>query len=351
MVGGGLLVVRLTRTGRGPAAPGFRVVGTRIETESGRPFVPLGITVYGLALADWATRERQDLAQIAAAAGYWHANTVRIQVAPPALDAGVPGYLAAVRSEVAAAERRGLAVILSAQYRRLDGASATVTAPDESTLTFWRRIARLYAADHRVWFDLFNEPTTDTPYRVWRDGGPGVVGMQTLVDAVRPIAPDNVIVAESIHDLDYFQGIGDNTLRGRNIVYAVHPYFDDSVGPAAVRPVSWWLHHWQTTWGMFARTHPLLIGEWGEYEDGRPECQPNAAALVPAFLSYVSSLHLGLIAWSLTPGVMTRGSNLDDPTVLDRAVAYRCTGTRLPDGQGAGAAIRQFFLDGGSLRS
>ena len=96
--------------------------------------------------------------------------------------------------------------------------------------TFWATIAPIYAGDSRVWFDLYNEPTADNPYSTWKNGDTtnGIVGMQSLVTTIRAVAPNNIILAESIDDFQHLQGIDNYTLSGGNIVYAVHPYFRDS---------------------------------------------------------------------------------------------------------------------------
>ena len=63
-----------------------------------KPFVPYGITVFGLAYPDWQAHEAGDLAQIESSASTWRANTVRIQVSPKDLLGNSPydtAYLAA----------------------------------------------------------------------------------------------------------------------------------------------------------------------------------------------------------------------------------------------------------------
>ena len=103
---------------------------------------------------------------------------------------------------------------------------------------------------------------------------------------------------------------------------------------------------WQTTWGEYAGNYPIIVGEWGEHEGVKPECQTNAAQLVPAFLSYVSSLHIGLIAWALTPGAMIDGNSLTNPNTFT-STPYSCTSNPTKC-EGAGADILQFFANKGA---
>lgn len=336
----------------------FNVSGNQILQSDGKPYIPLGVTVFGISQTDWQSNIGSDIAQINASASFWHANIVRIQVAPYYLNNNTTGYLAAIEQEVTVAEKAGLNVIISAQYENTKSLYP-LGAPDSSTVQFWNTIAPIYASDNRVWFDLYNEPYADKPYSVWKSGGTvnGVkyVGMQTLVNNIRSVAPHNVIVAESIDNFQHLQGITGYSLSGGNIVYSVHPYFDIPANltlgtppepVTAPQPVTWWQQNaWSPAWGNFASQYPIIIGEWGEHETTKNGCQTNASQLVPPFLSYISSLHLGLIGWSLTPGAMIDGSNLEKPNTFTGG-PYSCS-TNPDNAQGAGADMLQYFTSGG----
>ena len=78
---------------------------------------------------------------------------------------------------------------------------------DTNSVTFWRQVAKLFASDANVMFELYNEPfmgegsPTDADWNTWQNGGSydatgnpqggaykGVfqaVGMQQLYDATR----------------------------------------------------------------------------------------------------------------------------------------------------------------------
>jgi hypothetical protein len=305
----------------------FTVAGTAI-LKQGQPFLPYGVTISGLTRYDWRVQLSSDLAQIAATAGYWHGNTVRIQVFPTWMVDNVPGYLAAVEQEVSAGRSGGLVVVISAQYKK------TLQAPDASTAAFWRAIAPRYREDPGVWFDLYNEPKEDS-WSTWRNGSGSVVGMQTLLDDVRAVAPDNLVLAEGLpHTLD---GVTGDLLSGHNVVYEIHPYFfrRDYITPGA----------WNLDFGDLSGRIPVLIGEWGEWEAASGKCETDAPTLVPQFLSYVRAHHIGLIAYALQPGLMIRGNNLEDPTNFDSGSPYQCSATDTGSGaQGAGADLRALFM-------
>jgi hypothetical protein len=82
--------------------------------------------------------------------------------------------------------------------------------PDRAqAISFWTSVARTFAGNDTVIFDLFNEPFPDRAdngnqteaWHCWRDGGNAcagisypVAGMQSLVDAVRSTGAHNVIM-------------------------------------------------------------------------------------------------------------------------------------------------------------
>jgi hypothetical protein len=311
----------------------------------GRPYLPYGITIFGIASPNWRTGSTQDQEQISAIAGFWGGNTVRIQVAPPLFATEGSAYLSAMRLEVSKSRALGLNVILSAQYERM----GAIPGPDASTVAFWKAVAPLFASDSHVWFDLFNEPTestdpksVDSPtsanWSTWRNGGGALVGMQQLVDDIRSVAPENLILAEGLKGAKSLENIEGNLLAGSNIVYSVHPYFD---------PNNRLPSEWDARWGNLTSQIPVLIGEWGQYETSRSSCASNAPVLVPDFLGYVTAHHVGLIAWALAPGNMIRGTNLEDPTAFDSGVPYQCNrANHGPDAQGAGVSIRTLFGSG-----
>jgi Cellulase (glycosyl hydrolase family 5) len=315
-----------------PTTATYSVDGPTILRD-GVPYLPYGITVFGLARPTWESLVSADLAQIRATAAFWHGNTVRIQVAPP-IYLDEPASRAALDEEVGTAVAHGLNVILSAQYQSVH----PLAGPDASTLTFWRSIAPTFRGLPQVWFDLFNEPELSS-WALWRNGGEGVVGMQTLVNAIRAEAPHNLIVAEGLDQAETLQGVSGYLLSGSGIVYSVHPYLI----PGRDTPASW-----NADWGALSAYAPVLVGEWGQYDERKPECRTDAPVLVPQFLEYLQRHKIGLIAWALVPGVLIRGQNLNDPTSFDPGVPYTCRGglDTGPDAQGAGRDLVNLFQTG-----
>jgi hypothetical protein len=324
-----------------PSGPGFHVSGTQIVGPDGQPFVPYGIVVFGLADPDWSGYVTPDLAQIHAIATAWHSNTVRLQVSPNFVVSGgqTHAYEAALKHEVSYAESLHLVVIISCQTEH----TTRALMPDATVLKFWQVIAPMYSGDPDVWFDLFNEPRMKLAsgagsaplWQIWQNGGDGYVGMQALVNAIRGSA-NNLILAEGLHFARTLKGLQQHMLKGTDIVYEVHAFF---VKPHFTTPADW-----AADWGDLSRTVPVIIGAWSQYENGHGDCVSNAAALVQTFLSFVTAHHLGLIAWTLSPGVLIQGSNLDQPTQFVPSEPYVCTNEadKLHP-QGAGAVLMAYF--------
>jgi hypothetical protein len=324
------------------------VEGASILASDGKRFEPFGITVFGLAYENWSQTLGADEAQINAIATAWNGNTVRLQVAPTILFDESPldsAYLTALESEVCSATRAGLNVIISAQYE----ATSDIAMADTGTVSFWSTIAAIYAGDQHVWFDLFNEPrlfvssrlmqitTPAQQWGLWRNGGQGYVGMQTLLDAVRAKAPDNIVLAEGTEGGESLAYLPAFMLSGRNVVYAVHPYFDPPFSTPA---------DWSANWGDLASSVAIVVGEWSEYRSTRNECVTDAPTLVPQFLQYLALRHIGLIAWALEPGVLVSGTNLSDPTSFPPgSIVMTCSRAMQANTQGVGALLKTYFAE------
>ena len=208
--------------------------------------------------------------------------------------------------------------------------------------------------------------------------------MQKLTNDIRVTNPNNIIVTESIDDFQYFQGLMNprnpnarNFLfSGGNIIYAIHPYFYipstgvtiNNVVYNALQSESWFqTNAWAATWGQYANSIPVLVGEWSQQDGNNGECEKNGAVLTKGgmdildgkvyptgFLQYVSSLHIGIIGWSLTAGAMLNQSgNLTSPNNFTDPTTYLCqssqsNGTTAPNSyQGSGSDLLKFFTNGG----
>ncbi len=336
-------VTRVALTGKHVASPygscsdpshsgALHVRGNKLLDANNKLFIPYGITTYGGIEYgggnQWQTFEPAVVAQIKASREYWHANTVRFQVAEQNLfNNGVPAdgvnkaVLDSLCSQVQLIRSQGQEAVISDQTEWPNWEERLPTA---NSVAFWKVIASVFNNDPGISFDLYNEPRLFYPnptasyggnlpavnkdwiWKTWRDGGYAdaqhFVGMQQLVNDVRRSGAENVI---------WIQG----------------PYFDNTLGLAGQYPVHgtnlvWEVHHpaltgpsdWQQNFGYLTTKYPVVDGEWGQYSSNRPECRPQSYTMVPKYLAFLRSHNVGVLGWSLQPGAMLADPNHSMPT-------------------------------------
>jgi Cellulase (glycosyl hydrolase family 5) len=349
------------------AAPGclfptstYHVSGRQILDEKGNAFVPYGVQLDGILMAnaDWKTDgalARLTYDQLLAARDFWHANTVSLQLGSRALFAHSPydsTYLAAVDQTVSWADRLGMNIILVLQYEGFGNSFQLM--PTQDSVNFWDILSRHYAHNHRVFFDVFNEPNpgallgtgdTDRAWTFWHDGGTvngtSYVGFQQLVNTIRKDGVQNLIFAEGLAAGEDLQLLPSHTLSGTNIVYAIHPYLNAAQ------------HHTPSDWNRwFGNTvakgnFPVVADEWAEYQSGNGECVTDAPTVVPQFLDYLKARTIGLVGYALWPGTLIRGWNFRNPTTYARTTTTCPLNTPDPNfnsqAEGTGHLLVQYF--------
>ncbi len=366
------------------------VKGNQVITPSGKPYIPEGISIYGgLEESTYAINLNNIDAQIKAAATYWHANTIRLQVAESNLFSGLKSgetynvsFMNELIREVTLSRRLNMAVVIN------DQTEFTNNTPNPTAMTarFWKIVGNEFANRPYIIFDLFNEPrllnatnSSQTTYNdrlirvllnakikrharsvnrphlimklsqiwsVWKYGGTvgGVkyLGMQTLINQIRSHKINNLIWAEGPfwgQRLPY----GKYLLAGNNIEYSFHHI--------NLNRISAWKFI-----GQLAASRPVVDGEWSQYQSPWQECYRSAPVNVPKYLNYLKQHNVGVIAWSLQAGSLLKG----DPRIIpannnsanDRQFAYQLrTPSRFSQhyacndqfGQGAGQLILNYF--------
>lgn len=341
---------------------GYRVDGKHILDSHGNIFIPNGVLIDGILLAqpNWKTDGAltyDTFDQMQAAHAFWHANTVRLQIGSKALFAQSPydsSYLAKIDQDVQWATQLGMNIIITLQYEGY--ANSGQKMPTQDSIHFWNVIAPHYANNQRVFFDMFNEPDitdmvghtdNDAAWTFWQNGGTGIdgvtyVGMQQLVNTIRGDGVQNLILAEGLASGEDIMLLPKHTLTGSNIVYAIHPYFNATNHHS---PADW--DHWfgnTATIGNF----PIVADEWGEYQSAKGECITDAPTVVPQFLAYLNSHNIGLIAYGFWPGTLIRGWNFRDPTTYMQSTTICTVDTSIhpnlaPNAEGAGQLIQLYL--------
>ena len=358
----------------------FHVAGNEIVSPNGSRFVPYGVVIECLSFrsALWnepcgsqTSEGNTGSSIVTAAADNWDANVVRFQVAQENLFSGPGGsvnqaYVRLVDSMVDQANSLGMVAILTLQEENQNG----YAEPTASSAEFWTYMAGQFKNNSAVFFDLFNEPalpasafgpsgTTTQVWKVWRNGGSAgqvhtsnhalvtrpfiaYVGMQTLVNDIRAQGASNIIIAEGPNSDKDLSGLPTYGLDGSNIAYGVEPNLHGDFTQTQQ-------YH---RFGQYAASVPVVPEAFLDAV-GSESCDPNSATDLPKLEAYLLSIHMGLIYWSLVPGVGIEGTNLNDPTsypaggasIASRQCPYLGGGTDTsPTNKiGPGADIRSYF--------
>lgn len=333
------------QTNNGSSNIDFYVSGNKIMESTGRQFIPYGFVVWCLSDPNLSCNQHtsqypvSDSDKITAAANFWHANTVRIQVAWENLFSGPGGsvnnsFLSELDSEVNLANSYHMVAIITEQTERYNGS----VFPDSNSVNFWNFMASHYKNNPMVFFDLFNEPrlfpsmfiggSDSQVWNIWQNGGTVIlnsnnqsttfVGMQTLVNTIRAVGANNIIIAEGNNKDQDLSELSTHLLSGNNIAYGTEP----SLRPGGSTPDGT-PAEWQSNWGNLAQSYPIMMEAFID-TPGDSSCNTNSPTLLPQLLNYLQANNLGLIYFSMDPGEAVVGYNLDQPTSFSNST-YNCS--------------------------
>jgi hypothetical protein len=299
-----------------PNLPAISVQGSQL-LRNGVPWVPRGVQIVGLVAPDGALSGKYiaahahfGAAELQAAVAD-HADVVRVQVSQFGLDPDgplySPGYVQEVQSGVETARSLGLAVIVSLQAEPPAGEPTRCPMPDGGAARAWDELAAMFAGDSGVMFELYNEPAvapTAIDWGLWRNGGevifPGgtceAVGMQTLVDEIRTVAPDNVVIVPGLAGEQSLAGmspIADPSDPGDpQIAYGIHY-------PSLTRGST----TWDRAFGTTSARLPVIVTEWDA--NATTNCLPDAPARAQLLLDYLASKRIGIVGFAFDlPGTI-----------------------------------------------
>lgn len=327
----------------------YHVSGKQILDNKGHVFVPYGVQLIGLFTYNWQTSaayQNLTFRQMESARTIWHSNTVGVQLASadlftdPSDTSYDHEYLKAVDNEVTWAHKEGMNILLVLQYE----ATQPQPLPTEDSVKFWNFISLRYRNDPWVFFDIFNEPVSPSglteaqTWPLWQYGGEGYVGMQDLVNTIRGNGAQNLIFIDGLAAGEDLRGVPTHRVNGDNIIYAIHPYIGTQHESK---------QQWDNWFGNVAAKgdFPVVADEWNVYQSSSAGCVLQAPTLAPRLLNYLNTLHIGLIAWALFPGLLIRSWNYADPTAFDQPT-FSCDAPSPnydPKAQGAGRLILSYF--------
>lgn len=292
----------------------LRVSGNRLLDAGGSPFTLLGTSVPEDLPLDYAGTMFSTIRQ------RFNMNAVRL---PVKVDSALadPAYLPRVAELVRRANELELVAILAAEDDQ----------PTARTVEFWRKCATYFRDSPRVAFDLFSEPdprwvpghregqrgTKD--WEFWLAGGVSaegrqLVGMQSLVDAVRGTGARQLILAMLFDDDLLGEGFGEPwLLRDSNTAYQVCPN-NRAHATDATR---------DRAFGVLARRVPVLAMDWDpKLHEDSPDCHalprdPQAvAALLRSQMTYFDVNQISWLASSFAPGKLIHGLDAMEPTEI-----------------------------------
>jgi endoglucanase len=327
---------RTARATSPPPSPlnttGIYVQGSHLM-QGGLPFVARGVQITGLVAPDAdlagkyiAAYQHFGAPELAAAVAD-HANLIRFQVSEfglnPADPLYDPNYLPEIEQGVALARAAGLNVIVSLQAESPAGNETRCPLPDAGAATDWNELAAAFAGDDDVMFELYNEPglgETRANWSLWANGGViangaggqcTAVGVQSLVDEIRAVGADNVIILPGL--------IGEQTLAGV-------PSITDPADPSDPQ-LAYGIHYpnltqvsnqWDAEFGNFAERRPVIVTEW--QANGTTNCIADSPRTAPLLLTYLALKQIGVVGFAFDlPGTIVADYNYDPTTYTDFA--------------------------------
>lgn len=321
-------LVPLTASEGATRPPGVYVSGDRLVNAAGHTLHLRGVNRSGSEYAcaqGWGIFDGPVGSTSIAAMKTWHIHVVRIPLnedcwlAINGVKTAFAGsnYRSAIHGYVHRLESAGMKVILelhwSAPGKQL--ALGQQVMPDAShSPAFWTSVATHYRSDHRVMFELYNEPH-DVSWACWRDGcttsgGWRAVGFQRLVDVVRGTGARNVILLGGLawsNDLSKWLSHRPSD-PAHQLAAAWHTYNFNSCDTKTC---------WNNTVAPVAQHVPVVATEFGEND-----C---AGTYVTPLMHWLDNHHVSYLGWtwdtwncSSGPALITKYDGT--PTAYGKAV-------------------------------
>jgi endoglucanase len=406
---GFLAVQKLHGTRAAGAMP--YVKGNQIMDGFGNPLILKGAHIQSLldktgsvvTISDTLAMKHLNSATFDVMVNNWNMNAVRIATGDYMWQKHWPGgpaaYISTLQNAVAQANQSGLYVILSMHedpaaglpQSEPCGVGMPSATPTSVALSYWQTVAAAFKNNPMVMFDLYNEPhvaklgtkLTEPDWQFWLKGGYikdevagcsnaksyQVLGLQTLVNAIRAQGANQIIIAEGL--ANSFQTFESSCPSGQthcnflqdpnspsspNIVYSVHQYFLPEFRSQS---------SWDARFGYLESQVPVFIGEWqfsinsaypvrcDEPNSHQSMTPDEATALVESFLTYMDQHQTSWTTFAFTFSQLITGTGPNPqqntytnyvPTTLYTNPSWTCG---QPDtSAGDGQLIKGYLLSG-----
>lgn len=273
--------------------------GNRIVQATGAPVTLHGMNMAGLeyngTLAGSGLTQ-QDVTEAKA----WGANFVRLPISEAFwLSSNCkysPSYASSVSTAVNWITSLGMVALLDLHTNTLSGCQSPEQhnmADQAQSPVFWSQVARTFASNPLVAFDLYNEPH-DISSAVWLKGGPtkdtatgityNAAGMQQLYNSVRSSGAQNLVF---VGGLGWAATPPTQLVKGSNVVYADHVYTGQASTVVSAN---------MSLWTPLSATEPVVVTEFGNQSD------PGQGTYNAAVIAFVRQQGWGWSAWAFVGG-------------------------------------------------
>lgn len=274
----------------------------------------------------------------------WHMNALRLPLSNWVYAAHQQLFLQLLDKAVLEANQAGLYVVLDLHDYQQGGSpyGSGANMPKPESVAFWKAIATHYLNNTMVMFDEYNEPHYPSSNQ-WLNGGgtqkgitgktAPIIGMQTLVTAIRSTGAKQIIIVGGIHNA------GTLRIKDPNIMYTTHTYHKVAIGDPAI---------WNQEWAGFIGRYPIFYGEWALLPNSNTpqRCtgatMKNANQKVQAFLTYMQQNGISWTAWQFNINYLILDRTQFTPTSLtDPKHPWVCNSPNAAAGMGT--VIYQFM--------
>lgn len=273
----------------------------------------------------------------------WGMNALRIPISNWMYQ--IPNYLKDLDIVISQANTAGLYVVIDDHDNDQAGSpyGSGANVPKAENVLFWENIATRYKNNPGVLFDILNEPKVPN-WNTWLHGGGTItgstgktavmLGMQDLVDGIRSVGAQQLLIVEAPPGTNGFSGIGNGVIQDPNIIYSVHHYFNDTHDNINRIPSGW-----DAKFGNLSATYPVYLGEWAFVPNSthpvfcRNLTTAQARSLVVTFLTYMKQHQVSWTAWSYSVDHLIQDYTNFTPTTL--AAPWLCGDTTSHAGMGS----------------
>lgn len=271
------------------------VKGNRVIDMSGKPAALAGVS-YFWSNSGWGQDRFYNAESVATFARDWNVSLVR---AAMGID-GKGGYAADPEANRTRVEALVDAAIANGVYVIIDWHSHRAEKDPAASVDFFTAMAKKYGNTPNVIYEIYNEPLRDVS---WSTGVKPY--SQTVIDAIRAVDPDNLIIVGSPSWSQDADVAAADPVRGANITYTLHFYagthkdgLRKKAKAALDKGASVFVSEWGTVnadgnggvdvketakWQAFMRKHCLSQANWAvsDKTEGASLFQPGASATGP----------------------------------------------------------------------